>query len=109
VLCERILVNLLHNAARHGASPISLEVATAGDRLELAVTDGGRGPDAALRARLFSPFVSARGSGGTGVGLALSRGLAEAQGGTLRLDVGAARTRFVLALPLAPVPEVLEG
>ncbi|MDX6646230.1 MAG: two-component system, OmpR family, sensor histidine kinase KdpD [Miltoncostaeaceae bacterium] len=109
VFCERILVNLLHNAARHGAGPISLEVLIAGDRLELAVVDGGRGPDAALRSRLFAPFVSGRGSGGTGVGLALSRGLARAQGGTLRLDGDAAGTRFVLALPLAPVPEVLEG
>ena len=101
-------MNLLHNAARHGASPVSLEVRTAGDRLELAVTDGGGGPDAAVRQRLFAPFTSGRG-GGTGVGLALSRGLAEAQGGTLRLDSEAAGTRFVLALPLAPVPEVLEG
>jgi len=107
--CERILVNLLHNAARHGGSPISLEVQTAGDRLQFAVVDGGRGPDATVRGRLFSAFASGRGSGGTGVGLALSRGLAEAQGGALYLDTEAPGTRFVLALPLAPVPEVLEG
>jgi two-component system sensor histidine kinase KdpD len=107
--CERILVNLLHNAARHGGSPISLEVQTADDRLQFAVVDSGRGPDATVRGRLFSAFASGRGSGGTGVGLALSRGLAEAQGGALFLDTEAVGTRFVLALPLTPVPEVLEG
>ena len=32
VLCERILVNLLHNAARHGAPPIRLEGRVAGER-----------------------------------------------------------------------------
>jgi two-component system sensor histidine kinase KdpD len=107
VLCERILVNLLHNAARHGRPPARLEAHRVGERLELAVSDGGRGPAGAVRDRLFTPFASGPG-GGTGVGLALSRGLAEAQGGALRLAPGEG-CRFVLSLPLVPVPEVLEG
>jgi two-component system, OmpR family, sensor histidine kinase KdpD len=107
VLCERILVNLLHNAARHGAPPIAIQAGRAGDRLELSVADAGKGVAPDVRAHLFEPFVSGA-RGGTGVGLALSRGLAEAQGGTLRLEAGE-RTRFVLALPLEPVPEVVDG
>src|SRR5262249_33672977 len=107
VLCERILVNLLHNAARHGRPPVRVEAYRAGERLEVAVTDAGPGPARSVRGRLFPPFASGPG-GGTGVGLALSRGLAEAQGGALRLDPSE-RTRFVLSLPLVPVPEVLEG
>jgi len=107
VLAERILVNLLHNAARHGRPPVRVEAFRTGERLEVAVTDGGPGPARSVRGRLFTPFASGPG-GGTGIGLALSRGLAEAQGGALRLDP-AERARFVLSLPLVPVPEVLEG
>jgi two-component system sensor histidine kinase KdpD len=106
VLCERILVNLLHNAVRHGRPPVRLEGRATRDRLELAVSDGGPGVDPALGERAFRPFTVAGPSGGTGVGLALSRGLAEAQGATLALAPAGGGARFVLALPLAPVPQV---
>ncbi len=106
VLCERILVNLLHNAARHGAPPIAVEGRVAGDALEIAVSDGGPGIAPALAGRVFEPFVSGE-AAGTGVGLTLSRGLAEAQGATLRAaEAGAGGARFVLAFALAPVPQV---
>jgi two-component system sensor histidine kinase KdpD len=105
VLCERILVNLLHNAARHGAPPIAVEGRVAGDTLEIAVSDGGPGIAPALAGRVFEPFVSGE-AAGTGVGLTLSRGLAEAQGATLRAEAGAGGARFVLAFALAPVPQV---
>jgi two-component system sensor histidine kinase KdpD len=107
VLAERILVNLLHNAARHGAAPVRVAGRIADRAVELAVADGGRGVDPAIAARLFHPFASGGAAGGTGIGLALSRGLAEAQGAALRLDPGAAGTRFVLAFPLVPAPEVV--
>ena len=58
VLCERILVNLLHNAVRHGRPPVSIAARRAGDRLELRVTDAGPGPDPAVAARLFDPFAA---------------------------------------------------
>lgn len=108
-LSERIIVNLLHNAVRHGAPPVRLDVAVDGDRLEFRVSDAGPGPDASVADRLFAPFVSGPQSGGAGVGLALARGLAEAQGG--RLDHGRrdGRTEFTLSLPLTAVPEVVEG
>jgi two-component system sensor histidine kinase KdpD len=106
LFCERILLNLIHNALRHGAPPISLRGRIAGGRLELAVEDAGAGPSPDLAATLFRPFVRGSGSGGTGIGLALARGLAEAQGATLRLDAAGRGTRFVLSLPLTLVPEV---
>ncbi len=105
VLCERVLVNLLHNAARHGTPPIRLEGRVAGDRLELAVRDGGPGLDAALAERAFEPFVAGPRTGGTGIGLALSRGLARAQNGDVRLEPDGAGARVVLELPLAPVSQ----
>ena len=83
VLCERILVNLLQNAARHGAPPIRLEGRVAGDVLELAVSDAGPGVNGAIAGRAFEPFVAGPRTGGTGIGLALGRGLARAQGGEL--------------------------
>ena len=58
VLCERILVNLLHNAVRHGAPPVTVEGRVAGGRLEISVTDAGGGIDPAVRERLFDPFVA---------------------------------------------------
>jgi two-component system sensor histidine kinase KdpD len=105
VLCERILVNLLHNAARHGRPPVRLEGRVAGDRVELVVSDAGPGVDAALGERAFEPFVAGARTGGTGIGLALSRGLAAAQGAGVRLDPAAPGARVVLDLPLAPVTQ----
>jgi two-component system sensor histidine kinase KdpD len=106
VLCERILVNLLHNAVRHGRPPVTIAARRAGDRLELRMTDAGPGPDPAVAGRLFDPFAAGPGTGGTGVGLALARGLAEAQGALLEHEVEGSGTTFVLALALEPVPAV---
>ena len=106
VLCERILVNLLHNAVRHGAPPITVEARATGDRLEIAVADGGPGIPPPMADHVFDPFVSGDASAGTGVGLALSRGLAEAQGARLRSEPTARGARFVLAFTLAGLPRV---
>ena len=100
VLTERILLNLLHNAVRHGAPPIRVEVRIAAESLDIAVMDAGRGVAPALREAIFEPFVGAQERGGLGLGLGLSRGLAEAQGGRLRLDPTGVGTRFVLSLPI---------
>ena len=106
VLCERILVNLLHNAVRHGAPPIAVAGRVAGDLLEISVVDAGPGIAPPLADRVFDPFVSGDAGGGTGVGLALARGLAEAQGATLRAEPAPVGARFVLAFALATVPQV---
>ncbi len=106
VLCERILVNLLHNAVRHGAPPVVVEGRVAGERLEISVTDAGGGVDPAVEGRVFDPFVAGGRAPGTGVGLALARGLAEAQGASLTADRSDRGTRFVLAFALTPVPEM---
>jgi two-component system sensor histidine kinase KdpD len=108
VLCERILVNLLHNAVRHGAPPVRVEVGVEGDRVAIAVTDAGAGLDPAVAGRAFDPFVSGGRSGGTGVGLALARGLAEAQGASLEAVPGVPGARFVLSFAPAAVPALVE-
>jgi two-component system sensor histidine kinase KdpD len=106
VLCERILVNLLHNAVRHGRSPIRVTGVLAGNRVEIAVSDAGPGLSAAVAPVVLEPFTAEGPGGGTGVGLALARGLADAQGAVLRAPE-AGGSRFVLSFPPAPVPQVV--
>jgi signal transduction histidine kinase len=69
--------------------------------VEAIVEDDGPGVPADVRARLFSPFSTGRPSG-NGLGLYISRSLAEEAGGTLELlDVGPG-AHFRLRLPAAP-------
>jgi signal transduction histidine kinase len=88
---ERILANLADNARKYGRPPFTLTVAAGPRRVTLTLTDHGPGlaPDA--RARLFTPFArsaeaAAGDAPGVGLGLALCRRLAQAQGGDLSVD-----------------------
>ena len=98
VLTGRILLNLLHNAVRHGAPPIRIEVRVASASIDLAVVDAGPGVASTIRESIFEPFFGAAERGGLGLGL--SRGLAEAQAGHLRLEPTDIGARFVLSLPV---------
>ncbi len=104
VLTERILVNLLQNAARHGLPPIRVSARWHRDAVEVVVADEGPGVPAALRDSIFEQFTGARTGGGLGLGLALSKRLAEAQGARLALLEGDGGARFALRLPRADAP-----
>jgi signal transduction histidine kinase len=67
-------------------------------RICIVVEDSGPGPDGATSARLFEPFRSSK-SSGLGLGLAISRSIAEAHGGRLWAETGGHGT-FKLLLPL---------
>jgi signal transduction histidine kinase len=89
-LLERALRNLLANAAdaqREAGvrAPLEVALSASGGEWEIAIADRGAGVPAALRERLFEPFVSGR-AGGAGLGLALARRIAVLHGGTLALD-----------------------
>jgi signal transduction histidine kinase len=109
---QRILLNLVTNALRHTPSDGSVLVsARRGEHeLEVTVEDSGAGLSAEALQRMFERFwrgdaARARTSGGAGLGLAISRGFVEAQGGRIwaenRPQGGA---RVVFTLPIAERP-----
>ena len=90
-LLERVLVNLLGNAVRHSPphTPPHLTGSVHGQRVELQIIDHGPGipatdRDAAFRA--FQRLGDNDNTSGIGLGLALSRDLTEAMGGTLTAE-----------------------
>ena len=90
---RRILTNLIDNALRHGGATVLVCVDTGsgmGDAARISVEDDGPGVSADFEPRLFQRFARsdesrARSTGGAGLGLAISKGLAERLGGTLAL------------------------
>ena len=86
VQIQQVLLNLVRNAVEAMAeSPRrSLVIATqaADGRVEVSVADTGPGLSAAVRERLFQPFVTTK-SSGMGVGLSICRSIVEAHGGRL--------------------------
>lgn len=100
---RQILINLLSNGIRHSpeGGDLSMELHVTEERLRFDVVDHGDGIPPEERESIFEAFhrASAR-SGGTGLGLTLSRGLARLLGGDLRVQsrVGEG-SRFTLELP----------
>ena len=105
MLVEQILENLLLNAFRHArGTRVVVRLRRVGERALLSVADDGRGIEPALRARLFERGArSARGPGGSGLGLWIVRKLAAALDGEVRLRTApGAGSVFTLRLPLGP-------
>ncbi|MGA2382105.1 MAG: ATP-binding protein [Gemmatimonadales bacterium] len=107
---QQVVLNLLSNAA-HALSTlppgrprrVELKVTAEGARAVLRVIDTGPGIPPDVKAQMFSPFFTTKAPGeGTGLGLFVSYGIAEAHGGTLTADsVPGAGATLVLALPAA--------
>ncbi|WP_172253864.1 hybrid sensor histidine kinase/response regulator [Saccharibacillus deserti] len=102
----QILFNLVHNAIKFTPSgSVNVSARIVGDRAEIRVADTGAGIDVKELARIFLPYEqgdSLRNAAGIGLGLSISRSLAELHGGELRAESepgqGAA---FFFSLPLA--------
>ncbi len=109
---KQALVNLLSNAIKynHAGGTVTLACDEDAGRVRVRVTDTGPGVAPQLHERLFAPFdrldAESKGIEGTGLGLALSKGLMEAIGGSLGVEseLGTGST-FWLELPLATTSE----
>ena len=79
---ERILANLLRNAARYGLPPVSVTAVADGQHVVIEISDRGGGLPSDVQERVFQPFVRGTSSSdGTGLGLAAVRRLADRNGG----------------------------
>lgn len=100
-LLRPVLLNLVRNAlqAMSGGGTLTVGAASASDGVRLTVADTGAGIPAAARAEIFRPFYTTR-ARGTGLGLAVVRGLTEAMGGRLEVESEEGQgTTFTVVLP----------
>ena len=97
---QRVLVNVLDNALKFSDDPVTIRADGNAEEIVFRVEDRGPGVPDGDREAVFEPFHHASGSSGAGLGLAISRAFATANGGRLWVEPnpggGAA---FVLALP----------
>jgi PAS domain S-box-containing protein len=110
---KQVLLNLLSNAVKynHAGGYIGVRASRAGtDRVQIIVEDDGAGIDPTMMERLFSPFerlgAEQTSVEGTGLGLALSRGMIEAMGGRIevRSELGQG-TAFTIELESVHSPD----
>jgi two-component system sensor histidine kinase KdpD len=106
---QRVLANVLENALRltPAGEPVTLRATATRRELLIRVVDRGPGVPEAERERIFEPFHTGAGrAGGAGLGLAIARGFAAANGGRLWVESHEGQgATFTLALPTeAAVP-----
>lgn len=98
----RIIFNLVQNAiavARNGArmSHVGIALARSGSTVAITIFDDGPGLPETIRSNIFRLY-NASTTGGSGLGIAIARELAERNGGTLRLSAVAKGTSYILEL-----------
>jgi two-component system sensor histidine kinase KdpD len=107
----RILVNRVENAHKYspGSAPVELRAGRVGPFLDISVADRGPGVPVAEQDSIFEPFYRSPGAlpdvGGAGLGLAIARQLARAQGGDVRCaQRPSGGAVFTLLLPAGDLP-----
>lgn len=99
---EQVITNLLANLARHAPTGTDVWVLARerDGRVDVEVSDRGKGVADEERERIFEPFQRGEGSASSGVGLAICKAIVEAHGGTIRVEraFGGGAT-FVVSLP----------
>jgi len=101
---QRVLFNLIQNAIHHTPpdGSVTVRAESVGDAVEIEVADTGLGIAGEHRQRVFEPFYRADGArtaGGAGLGLAVSRAIVEAHGGSIWLEDATVGTRVRFRLP----------
>jgi signal transduction histidine kinase len=105
-LVTRLVRNLILNAQRHGAAPITVSAAMEGGQAVLRVADKGAGIPEPDRERIFEAFYRPAGrgehAGGWGLGLSLVRQIARHHGGEVRYEAPeGGGSVFVASFPAA--------
>ena len=110
-LVSKVLCNLLENAAKYSApaSPIFISAERRGESVMTSVADRGIGIDASEQGLIFDRLYRARSqsgnTAGTGMGLAISRAIVEAHGGTIFVTSQPEHgSVFSFTLPIAEIP-----
>ena len=100
LVLDRVISNLLINAVRYGAAPITLSAERSDSFLRITVEDSGEGVSQDVEGRLFERFARTEGANvGSGLGLAIARAYARAHGGDLVYDPQDRGARFELIVP----------
>jgi K+-sensing histidine kinase KdpD len=105
-LMERVFVSLLGNVAKHtpANTPMRIGASVKGGNVEVVIEDEGPGLPQGREEQVFESFQRGEGQPGgkgAGLGLAISRAIVEAHGGSIRAERRDARgARFVVAFPL---------
>jgi len=105
----QVLARLLDNAVKFSSATSLVQVSAhrAGDRVEIAVEDEGKGIPEEMLARVFEPFyqlepAATRSVGGMGTGLYLARELCEVIGATIDVESALGKgSRFLVRVPVA--------
>ena len=102
----RLIHNLVNNAAKAGAGQISIAIWKAGSYAVMDAADNGPGMDDKTKALLFKPFAGST-KGSSGLGLCISRDIAVAHGGDLRLTRSNQNgSEFRLRLPIEVLGDI---
>ncbi|MCU1378747.1 MAG: kdpD [Acidimicrobiales bacterium] len=103
-LLERVVVNLLDNAVRHGGTGKPVRISTTSEDREvvLEVSDDGPGVPVEDRRAIFEAFRHGDHGRSTGIGLAICRAIVEAHAGTVSVgDAPGGGATFTVRLPAA--------
>jgi signal transduction histidine kinase len=106
VQMQQVIINAVRNAiesmseARSPQRRIDVTQRSIGGAVEIAIADSGPGLSPEIADRVFDPFVTTK-AGGMGLGLAISRSIVEAHGGSLRFARGNPGAVLVISIPRA--------
>ena len=106
---DKIVTNLLSNAIKYGLHSVQVTLHEADGQIRLVLENDGQTVPLHDRERIFLPFEryipETSTQTGTGIGLFVSRNLAELHGGTLTMDKDMSVNRFILSIPIVHVAE----